>query len=111
MEYTEFDIENSVIEFLSQENLELYDINIVNYPTIDKIEIYVFSEELIDYNTISRLTYQLQRHLEDFNLFKGDYELVVSTPGIERSLKTERHYELAIGEVIKLKLFTPINDI
>lgn len=66
MEYTEFDIENSVIEFLSQENLELYDINIVNYPTIDKIEIYVFSEELIDYNTISRLNYQLQRHLEDF---------------------------------------------
>ena len=31
MEYTEFDIENSVIEFLSQENLELYDINIVNF--------------------------------------------------------------------------------
>ena len=111
MEYTEFDIENSVIEFLSQENLELYDINIVNYPTIDKIEIYVFSEELIDYNTISRLNYQLQRDLEGFNLFKGDYELVVSTPGIERSLKTERHYELAIGEVIKLKLFTPINDV
>ena len=111
MEYTEVDIKESVITFLTEENLELYDINIVNYPTIDKIEIYVFSEELINYNTISRLNYQLQRHLEDFNLFKGDYELVVSTPGIERSLKTERHYELAIGEVIKLKLFTPINDI
>ena len=47
---------------------------------------------------------------EDFNLFKGDYELIISTPGIERSLKTERHYELAIGENIKIKVITPIND-
>ena len=69
MEYTEFDIENSVIKFLAEENLELYDINIVNYPTIDKIEIYVYSDELIDYSIIKRLNYQLQRHLEDFNLF------------------------------------------
>ena len=110
MEYTEFDIENSVIKFLAEENLELYDINIVNYPTIDKIEIYVYSDELIDYSIIKRLNYQLQRHLEDFNLFKGDYELIISTPGIERSLKTERHYELAIGENIKIKVISPIND-
>jgi ribosome maturation factor RimP len=111
MEYTEFDIKNSVIKFLGEENLELYDINMVNFPTIDKIEIFVYSEDLIDYSIIKRLNYQVQRHLEDFNLFKGDYELIISTPGIERSLKTERHYELAIGESVKIKLITPINDI
>mgnify|MGYP006123930987 FL=1 len=111
MEYTEIDIKDSIIQYLAEENLELYDINIVNFPTIDKIEIFIFSEELIDYTIIQRLNYQLLRHLEEFNLFKGDYELVISTPGIERSLKTERHFELSIGENIKLKLFTPIKNI
>lgn len=111
MEYTEIDIKDSIIQYLAEENLELYDINIVNFPTIDKIEIFIFSEELIDYTIIQRLNYQLLRLLEEFNLFKGDYELVISTPGIERSLKTERHFELSIGENIKLKLFTPIKNI
>ena len=111
MEYTEIDIKDSIIQYLAEENLELYDINIVNFPTIDKIEIFIFSEELIDYTIIQRLNYQLLRLLEEFNLFKGDYELVISTPGIERSLKTLRHFELSIGENIKLKLFTPIKNI
>jgi ribosome maturation factor RimP len=111
MEYSEIDIKDSIIQYLAEENLELYDINIVNFPTIDKIEIFIFSEELIDYTIIQRLNYQLLRHLEEFNLFKGDYELVISTPGIERSLKTLRHFELSIGENIKLKLFTPIKNI
>ena len=44
--------------YLSEENLELYDINMVNFPTIDKIEIFVYSEDLIDYSIIKRLNYQ-----------------------------------------------------
>ena len=52
MEYTEVDIKESVITFLTEENLELYDINIVNFPNIDKIEIFIFSEENINYSVI-----------------------------------------------------------
>lgn len=110
MEYTEVDIKESVITFLTEENLELYDINIVNFPNIDKMEIFIFSEENINYSVIERLNYQLQRHLEEFNLFKGDYELVISTPGIERTLKTDRHFELAKGEEVKIKLYSPVNN-
>jgi len=36
--------------------------------------------------------------------------MIVSSPGIERKLKTLRHYELSIGELIKIKLFNPIDD-
>ena len=110
MEYTEVDIKESVITFLTEENLELYDINIVNFPNIDKMEIFIFSEENINYSVIERLNYQLQRHLEEFNLFKGDYELVISTPGIERTLKNDRHFELAKGEEVKIKLYSPVNN-
>jgi len=42
MEYTEFDIENSVIEFLSQENLELYDINMLITQLLTKLKYMYF---------------------------------------------------------------------
>ena len=29
---------------------------------------------------------------------------------IERKLKTNRHFELALGELVKIKLFEPIED-
>ena len=35
--------------------------------------------------------------------------MIVSSPGIERKLKSLRHYELSIGELIKIKLFNPID--
>ena len=95
-------------EFLSQEkfeeNLELYDINIVNFPNISKIEVYVYSTSSLDYKTIERLNFQIQRLLEEFNIQKGTYELIVSSPGVERLLKTSRHYEISQQELIKVKL-------
>ena len=106
--YSEIDIHNSFSSFLSEENLELYDLNIVNFPIISKIEVYVYSKNSIDYKTIARLNYQFQSLLQDFNYEKGTYTLVVSSPGLERKLKTKRHYDLALGEFLSVKI---INDI
>ena len=56
-----------------------------------------------------RLNYQIQRLLEDIGIEKGTYELILSSPGIERALKTKRHFELAINEEIKINLINPKN--
>ena len=48
--------------------------------------------------------------LEEVNLEKGSYELIVSSPGLERLLKTKRHYEMSLDENIKVKLIVPINN-
>jgi ribosome maturation factor RimP len=34
----------------------------------------------------------------------GAYTLEVSSPGIERALKTHRHFACSIGEMVKIKL-------
>ncbi len=94
--------------YLSEENLELYDLNIVNYPTISRVEVYIVSDNEIDIDITSRLNKQFQRLLENMGIAKGSYEMIVSSPGIERKLKTIRHFELALGELVKIKLFEPI---
>ena len=36
--------------------------------------------------------------------------MIVSSPGIERKLKTNRHFELALGQLVKIKLYEPIDQ-
>ena len=110
MELDKNNVISAINDFLSEENLELYDINIVNFPNISKIDIYVFSSTNLDYKTIERLNYHIQHLLQEFNIEKGSYDLIISSPGIERSLKTIRHYEISINEYIKVKLNDPIDD-
>ena len=94
--------------YLTEENLELYDLNIANYPAISRVEVFIVSDYEIDVDLTSRLNKQLQRLLDNMGIEKGSYEMIVSSPGIERKLKTNRHFELALGELVKIKLFESI---
>ena len=106
--------ENEILKafdlYLSEENLELYDLNIVNYPDISRVEVFIVSENEIDIELTSRLNKQFQRLLENIGIEKGSYEMIVSSPGIERKLKTKRHFELALGQLVKIKLYEPIDQ-
>ena len=103
------DIFHAISTYLETENLELYDLNIAGNESISKVEIFIFSHEDQELSTFERLNYQIQRLLEDTGLEKGTYELILSSPGVERSLKTKRHYELALNEEIKINLINPKN--
>jgi len=103
------DISLAISTYLETENLELYDLNIAGNESISKVEIYIFSHEDQELSTFERLNYQIQRLLEDIGLEKGTYELILSSPGVERSLKTKRHFELALNEEIKINLINPKN--
>ena len=107
---SEDEILNAFDLYLSEENLELYDLNIVNYPDISRVEVFIVSENEIDIELTSRLNKQFQRLLENIGIEKGSYEMIVSSPGIERKLKTNRHFELALGQLVKIKLYEPIDQ-
>jgi len=107
---SENEILNAFDLYLSEENLELYDLNIVNYPDISRVEVFIVSENEIDIELTSRLNKQFQRLLENIGIEKGSYDMIVSSPGIERKLKTKRHFELALGQLVKIKLYEPIDQ-
>ena len=108
---SEIEIHQQINSYLKDENMELYDLNIINFPNISKVEIFIYSDEEINLDTTARLNKQLSRVIEEFGYEKGSFDLIVSSPGVERKLKTLRHFELSIGELIKIKLFNPINAI
>ena len=107
---SEIEIQQQIDSYLKDENLELYDLNIINFPNISKIEVFIYSVEDVNIDITTRLNRQLRRLVEDLGFEKGSFDMIVSSPGIERKLKSFRHFELSVGELIKVKLFNPIND-
>ena len=108
---SENEIHQQIDSYLKDENMELYDLNIVNFPSISKVEVFIYSEEEVNLDTTARLNKQLSRVIEEFGYEKGSFDMIVSSPGIERKLKSLRHFELSIGELVKVKLVNAIDDI
>ena len=108
---SENEIKQQIDSYLKDENLELYDLNIVNFPNNKKIEVFIYSVDDVNIDITTRLNKQLNRLIEDLGFEKGSFDMIVSSPGIERKLKSFRHFELSVGELIKVKLFNPINNV
>ena len=108
---SEKEIQQQIDSYLRDENLELYDLNIVNFPNISKIEVFIYSADNVNLDITTRLNKQLNRLVVDLGFDNGSFDMIVSSPGIERKLKSFRHFQLSLGELIKVKLFNPINNI
>ena len=47
--------------------------------------------------------------LDEANYINDSYFLEISSPGIERHIRKDKHLEKSLGEEIDIKLFTPID--
>jgi len=63
----------------------------------------------IDLETVSHATERVSAALDAADPIPGRYTLEVSSPGIERPLRTPDHFERAVGSVISVKT-TPARD-
>ena len=47
--------------------------------------------------------------LDEIDPIEDAYDLEVSSPGIERELRTDAHIDFGIGELVDLRFFAPVN--
>jgi ribosome maturation factor RimP len=57
----------------------------------------------LDLDALADITREISAALDDADPMPDRYTLEVSTPGLERVLRTPRHYAGAIGEKLKVK--------
>ena len=74
---SENEIHQQIDSYLKDENMELYDLNIVNFPSISKVEIFIYSDEEVNLDTTARLNKQLSRVIEEFGYEKGSFDMIV----------------------------------
>ena len=86
-----------------------YDIWDITYSKVGAdyhLEITIDSDEGINIDDCERVHRAIDPILDEIDPIEDFYYLEVSSPGIERELKTDEHIELSIGQRVLCKLFT-----
>ncbi len=73
------------------------------------LEITIDSDNGIGIEDCERVHRAIDPILDEADPIEGFYYLEVSSPGIERELRTEEHIALSVGEKVEAKLFTAKN--
>jgi len=84
---------------------ELYDIEFNG----GVLRILVDQEGGIDMGSIKTISRSSGRILDEVDPIPGRYTLEVSSPGLERPLRTQHHYERAVGQPVKIKTFAEVD--
>ncbi len=89
------------------ENLgyELYDVEYAKEGKNYFLRIFIDNEKGIDLNDCEKVNDAVNDILDTENYIKEQYFLEISSPGIERVLRKDKHLEKNIGEEISVKLF------
>ena len=67
------------------------------------VRILVDSDGGVDLDALARLSRSVGRALDEHDLMDGRYTLEVSSPGLERPLRTPDHFRRAAGSEVKVK--------
>ena len=73
------------------------------------LRIFIDKPEGIDLNDCEKVSGGINELLDEADYIKDPYFLEVSSPGIERILRKEKHFDDNIGNNLELKLFKPIH--
>jgi ribosome maturation factor RimP len=97
---------------VSRLGVELYDVEVTGSGRARVLRVLVDREGGIDLDAIADATQAISPILDAPPLdavIAGPYALEVSSPGLERPLRTPAHYERAVGETISVKI-RPADD-
>mgnify|MGYP004672982613 FL=1 len=106
-------IEEKVYNLLEKTIINLgYDLYDVEYAKEGKnyfLRIFIDKASGIDLNDCEIVNNAIVDILDEADYIKEQYFLEVSSPGVERILRKDKHLEQNIGKQIDIKLFKPIN--
>ena len=102
-------IEKLVETKLTNLGYELYDVQYVKEGKDYFLRIFIDKPKGISLEDCEKVNNEITDLLDTADYIKQQYFLEVSSPGIERILRKEKHLNDNIGETIEIKLFKPIN--
>ena len=87
--------------------LRLWDVRFVKEGASWFLRVFIDKDEGIDINDCVDMTHALNGPLDEADPIEVSYCLEVSSPGIERDLTRDEHFEAMTGRKIKLRLIRP----
>jgi len=94
---------------LEKNSYELYDVEFVKEAGNWYLRVYIDKEGGITIDDCELVSRTLSDLLDEHDFISESYMLEVSSPGLGRRLRKDKHFEKSIGEEVEVKLFRPIN--
>ncbi len=98
-------VTNLIEPIIEKIGYELYDVEYAKEGKNYFLRIFIDNEKGIDLNDCEKVNNEITDILDEENYIKEQYFLEVSSPGIERILRKNKHLEKNIGKEINIKLF------
>ena len=98
-------LESDIKSMVASLDLKVWDIATVteHEETIYRVNIINPSAEGVSMDQVVKVTKMISPLLDVTAPVRGDYRLEVSSPGIERKLKSLMHFECSIGEKVRVQ--------
>lgn len=99
-----------LVPIAAANNCEIYDVEYVKEGSDWYLRAYIDKPEgvtIVDCENVSRA---FSDKLDEVDLIPDAYILEVSSPGLGRALKKDRHFEKSLGEEVEVKTYKPIEQ-
>lgn len=96
---------------LDEESLELWDIRLSKEGKDNFLRIFIDREDgYIDTDICEKVSKYISSELDEIDdIMPNKYYLEVSSPGMDRELKTDDHLRRYLGEIVEVKLYSGID--
>lgn len=101
-------VENLLKNIIENLGYELYDVLYVKEGKEFYLRVVIDKPTGIDINDCEKVNDAINDVLDEADYIKDQYFLEVSSPGIERNLRKNKHFQAQIGNEILVKLFKPL---
>ena len=98
-------VEELIKEKIENIGYSLYDVEYAKEGPNYYLRIFIDSEKGIDLDDCEKVSNEINEKLDEADYIKEQYFLEVSSPGIERILRKDKHLEQNIGQQVDVKLF------
>ena len=98
-----------LLPIAEKNGVEIYDVEYVKEGSDFYLRAYIDKEEGVNINDCEAVSRELSDALDREDFIPDAYILEVSSPGLGRTLKKDRHLEKSIGLEVEIKLFKPID--
>lgn len=90
-------------------HVEIYDVEYVKEGSDWYLRAYIDKPEGVDINDCENVSRALSDALDTEDFISDAYILEVSSPGLGRTLKKDKHLEKSLGQEVELKTYKPID--
>jgi ribosome maturation factor RimP len=101
------DLADALSPLLEARGLDLVDVELHG----SELTVYVDRQGGVDLDTLGDATRAVSAALDEIDPLPGRYTLAVSSPGLERRLRTPAHFIRAVGEAVTVRVHAGTSDV